>query len=196
MILCEPTTTIFQYDLTGSGIRLNLWVDHISAMVFVMHNFFTLRTVAWKDGKVRLIDQSRLPRRLSYIECTKCSEIAEAIAKMVVRGAPAIGIAGAMGMALAALKSRARTRTGLISDLRHAKKILDGTRPTAVNLSWATGRILDTARSLRGDYRSIVKAVVEEAKVMADEDFEINQTLGKNGSNLLKDGDCVLTHCN
>jgi len=196
MILCEATSTNFRHHLAGSRIRLNLRAENHATKVQVMHNFFTLRTVAWKDGRVRLIDQSRLPERLSYIECTKYSEVAEAIAKMVVRGAPAIGVAGAMGMALAALESRARTKTSLINELSHAKKVLDCTRPTAVNLSWATRRILSTAKYFKGDSRSIVKAVVQEAKVMADEDFEINQTLGRNGVTLLKDRDVVLTHCN
>jgi methylthioribose-1-phosphate isomerase len=115
---------------------------------------------------------------------------------MVVRGAPAIGVAGAMGMALAALESTATTRSGLLRNLERAQKTLDMTRPTAVNLSWATKRILDLAKSVEGKPEPIVEAVIEEAKAMADEDVEINKKLGKNGAALLKDGDVVLTHCN
>jgi len=161
-----------------------------------MQNFFRLRTVAWEKDKVRMIDQSGLPERLSYVECRNYPEIAEAIRSMIVRGAPAIGVAGAMGMALAALRSKAKTRSGLLRDLKQAQKVLVKTRPTAVNLSWATRRVLDTARRVEGEPRSIVKAVVEEAKMMADEDVETNRTLGRNGAALLKDGDVVLTHCN
>jgi methylthioribose-1-phosphate isomerase len=159
-------------------------------------NFFTLRTVAWENGKVRLIDQSKLPEELRYVECRNYSEIAKAIENMVVRGAPAIGVTGAMGMALAALKSKARTKTSLLRDLERAQRVLVETRPTAVNLSWATRRVLNVARSIGGEPRSIVRAVVEEAKTMADEDIEINQTLGRHGASLLRNGDVVLTHCN
>ena len=161
-----------------------------------MPDFFTIRTVTWKNGRVRLIDQSKLPARLSYVECTDYSEVADAIRNMIVRGAPAIGVAGAMGMALATMKSEATTKTSLIRDLVRARKILDKTRPTAVNLSWATHRILDVARNTDGESRAIVRAVVEEAKLMADQDLEANRTLGKIGAALLRNGDVVLTHCN
>jgi methylthioribose-1-phosphate isomerase len=164
--------------------------------VYPLPNFFTLRTVAWENGKVRLIDQSKLPEGLHYVKCKNYSEIAEAIKNMVVRGAPAIGVTGAMGMALAALKSKATTKRSLLRDLERAQKVLDGTRPTAVNLSWATRRVLNVARSIEGEPRSIVEAVVEEAKMMADEDLEINRTLGRYGASLLRNGDVVLTHCN
>ncbi len=161
-----------------------------------MTDFYTLRTVAWENDRVRLIDQSKLPERLSYVECRKYTEIADAIKSMVVRGAPAIGVAGAMGMALAAMASKATTSNGLLRDIQLAKKDLDKTRPTAVNLTWATRRILNVARSKEGKLHSIVSAVVEEAKRMANEDFETNRTLGRNGAVLLSDGDVVLTHCN
>jgi methylthioribose-1-phosphate isomerase len=156
--------------------------------VYSMRNFFTLRTVAWQNDKVCLIDQTKLPRTYQ--------DVAEAIRTMVVRGAPAIGVAGAMGMALAALESTATTRSSLLRNLERAQKTLDMTRPTAVNLSWATKRILDLAKSVEGKPEPIVEAVIEEAKAMADEDVEINKKLGKNGAALLKDGDVVLTHCN
>jgi methylthioribose-1-phosphate isomerase len=164
--------------------------------VYSMRNFFTLRTVAWQNDKVCLIDQTKLPRRLSYVRCRTYHDVAEAIRTMVVRGAPAIGVTGAMGMALAALESTATTRNSLLRDLERAQKTLDMTRPTAVNLSWATKRILDLAKSVEGEPETIVEAVIEEAKAMANEDVEINKKLGKNGAALLKDGDVVLTHCN
>jgi len=160
-----------------------------------MPNFFTLRTIAWQNGKVRMIDQSKLPERLNYAEYRRYSEIVKAIRNMVVRGAPAIGVAGAMGMALAALESQGRTKNSLLRDLRRAKKVLDGARPTAVNMSWATQRILNVATSMEDGPKSVIKAIVEEAKMMADEDFETNRTLGRIGSASLKDGDVVLTHC-
>jgi methylthioribose-1-phosphate isomerase len=115
---------------------------------------------------------------------------------MVVRGAPVIGVAGAMGMALAALESKANTKRNLIRDLERAQKVLERTRPTGVNLPWATQRLLNVARSMEGKPGPIVKAIVEEAKLLADEDLQANRALGRCGAALLRDGDVVLTHCN
>jgi len=115
---------------------------------------------------------------------------------MVVRGAPAIGVTAAFGMALAALNSRALTRDKLLEDLELAKRELASTRPTAVNLFWALERISKVAEICQGDLDDVRDAVLKEALRMAEEDVKTNMTLGRLGASLIQDGDKVLTHCN
>lgn len=160
-----------------------------------MKKFFELRTIEWKKGKVRLIDQTKLPDKLIYVAFSNATQVANAIKNMVVRGAPAIGVAAAMGLALAAYNSKAKDKAGLIKELENAAKTLESTRPTAVNLFWATSRILDVVKSSESKVSSTKKRVIEEAKKMADEDVENNIKIGENGTKLLNDGDVVLTHC-
>jgi len=156
-----------------------------------------VRTVEWKNGVVRMIDQRELPRRLVVAEFSDYREVAKAIREMVVRGAPAIGAAAAFGLALAARKSPARTREELLADLEEAAEVLRATRPTAVNLSWAIERMLARARSLeRGDVEEMARALEREAQAIADEDVETNRRMGAYGAELIEDGDNILTHCN
>ena len=156
-----------------------------------------MRTVEWKNGVVRMIDQRELPRRLVVAEFSDYREVAKAIREMVVRGAPAIGAAAAFGLALAARKSPARTRGELLADLEEAAEVLRATRPTAVNLSWAIERMLARARSLeRGDVEEMARALEREAQAIADEDVETNRRMGAYGAELIEDGDNILTHCN
>jgi len=155
----------------------------------------SLRTVEWKDNKVVLIDQTKLPNQLVFVEFDDFNQVADAIRTLVVRGAPAIGVSGAFGLALAVLQSRANTKGELISDLEKAKQILFETRPTAVNLAWGLEKIMNVANS--GDsVEQIKEQVVNAAKKMADEDIEINKTMGKIGSVLFDDNDTIMTHCN
>ena len=155
----------------------------------------SLKTVEWKDNKVVMIDQTKLPNQLIFVEYDDFNQVADAIRTLVVRGAPAIGVSGAFGLALAALQSKGTTKDELISDLEKAKQILFETRPTAVNLAWGLEKIMNTAES--GDSpQQIKELVVSEAKKMADEDIEINKTMGKNGSILFDDNDTIMTHCN
>ena len=155
----------------------------------------SLRTVEWKDDKVVMIDQTKLPNKLEFVEYDDYNQVADAIKTLVVRGAPAIGVSGAFGLALAVLQSTATTKDELISDLEKAKQILFATRPTAVNLGWGLEKIMTVAKS--GDsVEQIIEQVVNEAKKMADEDIEINKTMGKIGSVLFDDNDTILTHCN
>ena len=144
-----------------------------------------------------MIDQRVLPARFEVIAYRDYREVAGAITTMVVRGAPAIGAAGAFGLALAAGQSPARDRDGLLIDLEQAKKLLDAARPTAINLSWATNRVMAVARHLvlqnTDDIRS---AVLAEAQKIADEDVEINKRMAAHGAALIADGDTVLHHCN
>ena len=107
----------------------------------------SLKTVEWKNNKVVMIDQTKLPNELIFVEYDDFNQVADAISALVVRGAPAIGISGAFGLALAVLQSHANTKDELLSDLEKAKKILFATRPTAVNLGWGLEKIMNIAKS-------------------------------------------------
>ena len=160
-----------------------------------IHIDSSLRTVEWKDNKVIMIDQTKLPNDLIFVEYSDYNQVADAIRTLVVRGAPAIGVSGAFGLALASLQSSAKTKDELISDLEKAKKILFETRPTAVNLSWGLEQIMKVANS-KENVDDIRDSVISEAKRMADNDIVINKTMGKNGSQLFDDNDTIMTHCN
>ena len=155
----------------------------------------TLKTLEWKNNSVIMIDQTKLPNILEFVTYTDFNQIANAIRTLVVRGAPAIGVSGAFGLALAALQSDAKEKDELINYLENAKKILFETRPTAVNLAWGLQKIMQVAK-MANTVDEIRKSVVETAKKMADEDIQINMSLGKNGSELFNDNDVVMTHCN
>ena len=155
----------------------------------------SLKTIEWKDNSIIMIDQTKLPNELLFVTYTDYKQVANAIKTLVVRGAPAIGVSGAFGLALAALQSNASTKEKMINDLNSAKNVLFETRPTAVNLAWGLEKIMEVARSCK-DPEEIKKIVVETAKQMADQDVKINMTMGKHGSKLFDDNDTVLTHCN
>ena len=155
----------------------------------------SLKTIEWKDNSVIMIDQTKLPNELLFVTYTDYKQVANAIKTLVVRGAPAIGVSGAFGLALATLQSNASTKEEMINDLNSAKNVLFETRPTAVNLAWGLEKIMEVARSCK-DPEEIKKIVVETAKQMADQDVKINMTMGKHGSKLFDDNDTVLTHCN
>ena len=154
-----------------------------------------LRTLEWVNGHVRMIDQTRLPDRLVYVNLTNYRQISRAIRTMVVRGAPAIGVAAGMGMALAAHANRRKGRDVVLKELEKAADSLRTSRPTAQNLFWAVERLLQRARNAGlGD--DIAKLVVNEAKRMAEEDIQASLNIGRYGAELIADGDQVLTHCN
>ena len=142
-----------------------------------------------------MIDQTKLPGTLEFVTYSDFNQIAEAIRTLVVRGAPAIGVSGAFGLALAALQSNAKEKDELINYLENAKKILFETRPTAVNLSWGLDKIMQVAKNAES-VDEIRESVVEAAKRMAEEDIKINMSIGKNGSILFDDNDTIMTHCN
>lgn len=154
-----------------------------------------LRTVEWKNNKVVMIDQTRLPNELIFVEYNDFNQIADAIRTLVVRGAPAIGISGAFGLALAALQSTATMREKLLADLEAAHDVLLATRPTAVNLKWGLEKIMQIAKA-NTEISDIKNSIIETAKQMAEDDVRINMTMGKNGSELFSSGDTVMTHCN
>ena len=155
----------------------------------------SLRTVEWKDNKVIMIDQTKLPNKLVFVEYSDYKQIANAIRTLVVRGAPAIGVSGSFGLALASLQSKASTKDKLLLDLEAARKILFETRPTAVNLKWGLDKIMRVAKQ-HSDVNDIRNSIIETAKKMAEEDVQINMTMGRYGSDLFDNNDTIMTHCN
>lgn len=142
------------------------------------------------------MDQQKLPDRLAFVLCRDHRQVARAIRDMTVRGAPAIGVTAAMGLALAAKRSKHPDNKRLLLDLEKAAEIMRATRPTARNLFWAIERMLGTANEAADQGRDIREALVTEAQLMADEDVEANHKIGAFGAPLIEDGDTILTHCN
>ena len=134
-----------------------------------------MKTLEWEDNKLKLIDQTKLPDELTYVYCNDYKEVIVAIRDMIVRGAPAIGVAAAFGMALADLHGE---------DLDNAADEIKAARPTAINLFWAVDRVLNSDDPL------------EEALTMYKEDIDTNLAIGRYGAEIIEDGDTVLTHCN
>ena len=163
-------------------------------------NFFSLRTVMWEEGRagkgrVKMIDQTLLPGRFAYRSYDRWEDVADAIRRLVVRGAPAIGVAAAMGIAVAAVNSKAAGRDSLLLELGAAASGLRATRPTAVNLFWGTDRVMQVVARSK-DVKEAKQAIVKEVIQMAEEDVAANKRLGKFGADLIEDGDTILTHCN
>jgi methylthioribose-1-phosphate isomerase len=154
------------------------------------------RTIEWQNGTVVTIDQTKLPNETVILKMKSYGEVADAIETMKIRGAPLLGAAAAFALALTAHNSKAKTNKELISELENTAKILKRTRPTAVNLFWATDRVLNKAKDFVGDIEALSTFVVEEAQKIADEDAMANHLIGKYGAELINDGDVVLTHCN
>ena len=134
-----------------------------------------MRTIEWEDNRLKLIDQTKLPDELTYVYCENYPEVITAIKDMTVRGAPAIGVAAAFGMALAYLNG---------DDLDKAADEIKAARPTAINLFWAVDRVLNSENPL------------DEALKMYQEDIDTNMAIGKYGNEVIDDGDTILTHCN
>ncbi len=154
-----------------------------------------LPTIAWKEDRVVMIDQRRLPLEEIYVECRRHEEVAEAIEKMVIRGAPAIGVAAAFGLVLGV--SSVKPGEDVERRFEEAADRLARTRPTARNLFWALERmrkVVDEAKTL--PLVALKKKLVNEALAVEKEDIETNRLIGRNGRELIKDGDSVLTHCN
>ena len=155
----------------------------------------TLKTIEWKDKSVVMIDQTKLPDELIFVTYTDYNDVANAIRTLVIRGAPAIGVAGAFGLALAALQSKATTKEDMIKDLEQAKKILFETRPTAVNLAWGLNKMMNVAKNCQ-NIDEIKESIVEAAITLAEDDVKINKAMGKNGAVLFDNNDTIMTHCN
>jgi methylthioribose-1-phosphate isomerase len=154
-----------------------------------------LLTVKWENNQVIMIDQTKLPGKLVYVRYKKYEDVARAIERLVVRGAPAIGVAAAFGMSLAANSSKAQTKKDLLKDLKIAYNRLRSTRPTAVNLVWALDQIMDEASS-KNKLEDIKESIVRSSLNMATDDITNNKQLGKNGAEMIHNDDVILTHCN
>jgi methylthioribose-1-phosphate isomerase len=154
-------------------------------------------SVRWADGMVRMLDQRLLPCELRYREFTQCEGIATAIQQMVIRGAPAIGIAAGFGLALTAIHSHAIQRSELIDELNISADELRKSRPTAVNLFWAIDRILRWVNSTDAlDVSQIKQLIVSEAQKIASEDFQMNKKIALNGQQFIPDKANLIHHCN
>ena len=153
-----------------------------------------VETIQWTDAGIVMIDQTRLPLIEEFVTCRTYQEVAQAITSMVIRGAPAIGVAAAMGVALGVLQASEAT---LDSEFETICSTLAATRPTAVNLFWAIDRMQRLYASLRGrPIDEIRAALVREARQIYLDDIAINRAIGANGAALVPDGKTVLTHCN
>jgi len=155
------------------------------------------KTVEYVDGRVRLLDQRRLPTEEVYVTLADVEGVADAIKRMVVRGAPAIGITVAFGVAVAARGLSDQTREAVAREVERACALLGATRPTAVNLFWALDRIKGVlVKNAHLSGPDLVRAIEAEARRILDEDVESNRAMGEHGQELIPDGASVLTHCN
>ena len=156
-----------------------------------------IQTVEWTDAGVRFIDQTRLPTEEVYVTCTTYQQVADAIRAMVVRGAPALGVTAAMGVALGVRDSRAKNVLDLRKDFEEIARVIAATRPTAVNLFWGIERMRRKFESLESQpLAEIKKALVAEAQQMHAEDIAANMAMGRHGATLMPASGGVLTHCN
>ncbi len=157
-----------------------------------------MRTIEWTaNNTVVMVDQRQLPWGLVYVEYDDYRDVAAAITDMVVRGAPAIGVSAAFGMALAGRQCPALDVGSLLEFLEVASVILKKARPTAVNLAWAVDHMMNVARDVRYERANDIRAALQaEAMRMADADVETNRRISRYGASLIKDGDTILHHCN
>jgi methylthioribose-1-phosphate isomerase len=157
----------------------------------------TFKTIEWKENCVTLLDQRRLPQEVCFLECTDAGSVADAIRTMAIRGAPAIGVAAAMGIALAAKRMESSCSETFLTSMSRVCEEMRQTRPTAVNLFWAIARmkrILDGLDSCGIDGTRL--ALEKEAIRIYEEDLEVNQKIGENGKILIENDQGILTHCN
>jgi methylthioribose-1-phosphate isomerase len=156
-----------------------------------------IHTLEWTPRGVRFIDQTKLPTEEVYVTCTTHQQVADVIRNMVVRGAPAIGVAAAMGIALGVKNSKAETGADLKKDFDEICETIRQTRPTAVNLFWAIRRMTEKFETLRiRPIERIKQELIEEALRMHAEDIAANQAMGRHGATLMPASGGVLTHCN
>ena len=153
------------------------------------------KTICWNNGSVEIIDQSLLPFDERYIQIQTLDELIQAIKKLKVRGAPALGIAGAYGVVLGLKNSS--VHKGIPELLKITASKLIESRPTAVNLKWGVNRVIDKVKTANDvNINSITEIVLKEANAILEEDIQLCQKIGKNGETLIKDGFSILTHCN
>jgi methylthioribose-1-phosphate isomerase len=156
-----------------------------------------VKTIEWSNGKVVMLDQSLLPVEVVYKECSDYLTVAEGIKKLWIRGAPAIGIAAAMGIALAAQDIEADTFERFTAQLDPVYNTMLSTRPTAVNIQWAVGRLRKFLELNRDtSIPKLKELLIEESQKILEEDIRINRAIGVWGAQFIHDGDTLLTHCN
>jgi methylthioribose-1-phosphate isomerase len=156
-----------------------------------------VRTVEWSNGIVRLLDQSRLPETVEFLDCRDYREVADSIRSLKVRGAPAIGVTAALGIAQGAQAVEERDYESFVGAVNRICDCLAATRPTAVNLFWAIDRMKRTIQSLKGrPIAAIKQALIDEALAVLEEDVQLCRAMGRHGAELIQDGQTVLTHCN
>ncbi|MCX7914046.1 MAG: S-methyl-5-thioribose-1-phosphate isomerase [Thermodesulfovibrionales bacterium] len=156
-----------------------------------------VKAIEFRDNRVIILDQTKLPFEISYIECTDYQMIAQCIKKLCIRGAPAIGIASAMAIALGAQDIEAESFDEFVLKIQPIFDTMLATRPTAVNIRWACERMRDFLNLHREETITTLKdLLIEEANKILQEDIEINKAIGKWGAEFIKDGDTILTHCN
>ena len=156
-----------------------------------------VRAIEWVNGKVIMLDQTKLPLEVTFIECSDYKTVAEGIKRLWIRGAPAIGIAAAMGIALGAQDIKADNSDDFTKFLEPVFQTLLSTRPTAVNIQWSVQRIKGILNKYREESVSRLKEIlIDEAKKILEEDIEVNKAIGIWGAEFIKDGDTILTHCN
>jgi methylthioribose-1-phosphate isomerase len=156
-----------------------------------------VKTIEWKDNRVLMLDQSRLPHEVIYVECTDYHKVAEGIRKLWIRGAPAIGIAAAMGIALGAQEIIAGNFDELVEEMQPIFNTLLGTRPTAVNIHWAVVRIKKFLQeNNRESIDRLKQMLIDESNRILEEDIAVNKAIGEWGAQFIRDGDTILTHCN
>jgi len=155
------------------------------------------KTVEWKNGAVRLLDQTKLPKEVLYVDCREVETVARGIRELWVRGAPAIGITAAYGLAVAAHKIQANTFDDFYQGLLPASELLADSRPTAVNLFWAIDRMKQTAIAHRNQtIPALKKTLLREADRILSEDIQMNRAIGRFGAALIQSNSGILTHCN
>lgn len=156
-----------------------------------------VETIKWKGGKIKLIDQTLLPHKVKHIVCRDIKTLWHAIKTLQVRGAPAIGIAAGLGVVLGIKDSKARNFSQFMKEMKKVTKHLATSRPTAINLFWALARMERVANKNKArPIPEIKKILLNEALLMVEEDKRVCRAMAKYGTTLVKNGDCILTHCN
>lgn len=157
-----------------------------------------MRTIEWisENNTIRMIDQPALPGRLVFQEIHSAEAMAEAISHMVIRGAPALAVAGAFGIALKAIELKKHNSINWRDQLNQSAEILIATRPTAVNLAWGVNRVMRIANRTGLELKEVSELILQDALAMAEEDVTTNLRLAMNGASLINDRDVILHHCN
>lgn len=156
-----------------------------------------VNAIEWKNNEVTILDQTKLPLEIEYIKCTDYHMVAECIKKLCIRGAPAIGIASAMAIAMGAREIKVKSFDEFMKKLEKIMETMLSTRPTAVNIKWAVDRLKRLLYANQGELIDKLKELlIDEAKKILQEDIEINKSIGKWGAEFIRDGDTILTHCN